>query len=332
MDKKTHDKGLEIRKAVLGEAYVANALKNADDFNKPFQELVTEYCWGAVWGREELPRKTRSMLNLAMISILNRPHELRVHIKGALTNGVTRDEIREIFMQVAIYAGVPAGVDSFRIAREVFADWTRAERRVIIMNIGFIGLGKMGFPMARRLIEAKHHLVVFDQRKEAVDKLVALGAEAASSPKDVADRAETVMASLPSLQASLEVATGKDGVIEGKLVKRFVDLSTVGSHMAVRIHDLLAKRNIVQLDSPVSGGVGGAEKGTLAVMVSGPKADFEAVKPALARDRQGVLHRRKTRLGADHEARQQLPVGDRDGRDLGGRGDGRQVRARSEPS
>jgi 3-hydroxyisobutyrate dehydrogenase-like beta-hydroxyacid dehydrogenase len=149
------------------------------------------------------------------------------------------------------------------------------------MDIGFIGLGNMGFPMARRLIEAKHRLVVFDQRKEAVDKLVALGAQAASSPKDVADRAETVLASLPSLQASLEVATGKDGVIEGKLVKRFVDLSTVGSHMAVRIHDLLAKRNLVQLDSPVSGGVGGAEKGTLAVMVSGPRADYEAAKPAL---------------------------------------------------
>jgi 3-hydroxyisobutyrate dehydrogenase-like beta-hydroxyacid dehydrogenase len=149
------------------------------------------------------------------------------------------------------------------------------------MDIGFIGLGNMGFPMARRLIEAKHRLVVFDQRKEAVDKLVALGAQAASSPKDVADRAETVLASLPSLQASLEVATGKDGVIEGKLVKRFVDLSTVGSHMAVRIHDLLAKRNLVQLDCPVSGGVGGAEKGTLAVMVSGPRADYEAVKPAL---------------------------------------------------
>jgi 4-carboxymuconolactone decarboxylase len=122
MDKTTHDKGLEIRKAVLGEAYVEAALNNADDFNRPFQELVTEYCWGAVWGREELPRKTRSMLNLAMIAILNRPHELRAHIKGALTNGVSRDEIREIFMQVAIYAGVPAGVDSFRIAREVFAE------------------------------------------------------------------------------------------------------------------------------------------------------------------------------------------------------------------
>src|SRR5258708_27462450 len=149
------------------------------------------------------------------------------------------------------------------------------------MSIGFIGLGKMGFAMARRLIEARHQLVVFDQRKEAVDKLLALGAQAASSPKDVADRAETVLASLPSLQASLEVATGESGVIEGKRAKRFVDLSTVGSHMAVRIHDLLAKRNIVQLDSPVSGGVGGAEKGTLAVMVSGPRTGFEAVKAAL---------------------------------------------------
>jgi 3-hydroxyisobutyrate dehydrogenase-like beta-hydroxyacid dehydrogenase len=149
------------------------------------------------------------------------------------------------------------------------------------MNIGFIGLGKMGFPMARRLIEAGHRLVVFDTRKEAVERLVALGAEAASSPKHVADRTETVMASLPSLEASLDVATGAGGVIEGKRVKRFVDLSTVGSQMAARIHDLLKGRNIVQIDSPVSGGVGGAEKGTLAVMVSGPRAEFEAIKPAL---------------------------------------------------
>src|SRR6201995_1975636 len=150
------------------------------------------------------------------------------------------------------------------------------------MEIGFIGLGKMGFPMARRLIEAKHQLTVFDRRKEVVDQRGKLGAQAASSPKDVADRTETVLASLPSLQASLDVATGAGGVIEGARVKRFVDLSTVGSPLAVRIHGLLAKRNLVQLDSPVSGGVGGAEKGTLAVMVSGPRAEFEAIKPALA--------------------------------------------------
>ncbi|TQF36398.1 4-carboxymuconolactone decarboxylase [Bradyrhizobium sp. UNPF46] len=122
MDKKMHDKGLEVRKAVLGEAYVNNALKNVDNFNRPFQEMLNEYCWGTVWGREELPRKTRSMLNIAMIAILNRQHEFRAHLKGALTNGVTREEIREILMQVAIYGGMPAAVDSFRIAREVFAE------------------------------------------------------------------------------------------------------------------------------------------------------------------------------------------------------------------
>lgn len=149
------------------------------------------------------------------------------------------------------------------------------------MEIGFIGLGKMGFPMARRLIEAGHQLTVFDTQKAAMDRLVALGARAGTSVKDIADEVETVMASLPSLQASLDVATGKGGVIEGKRVKRFIDLSTIGSQMAVRIHDLLKARNIVQLDSPVSGGVGGAEKGTLAVMVSGPRADFEIVKAAL---------------------------------------------------
>ena len=113
-------RGLEIRNEVVGAEYVDKAIANADSFNMPMQELVTEYCWGAVWGREDLPRKTRSMLNLAMISILNRPHELKLHINGALRNGVTKEEIREVFLQVAIYGGVPAAIDSFRIAREVF--------------------------------------------------------------------------------------------------------------------------------------------------------------------------------------------------------------------
>jgi 4-carboxymuconolactone decarboxylase len=116
------ERGLAIRKDVLGKEFVEKSFAAADDFNRPMQELVTEYCWGAVWGREELSRKTRSMLNLAMISCLNRPHELKMHVKGALKNGVSKDEIREVFLQVAIYAGVPAGVDSFRIAREAFAE------------------------------------------------------------------------------------------------------------------------------------------------------------------------------------------------------------------
>lgn len=119
-DSELFKRGLEIRRAVVGADYVDKSLANADDFNMPMQELVTEYCWGAVWGRDDLPRKTRSLLNLAMISVLNRPHELKLHVAGALRNGVTREEIREVFLQVAIYAGVPAAIDSFRIAREVF--------------------------------------------------------------------------------------------------------------------------------------------------------------------------------------------------------------------
>ena len=122
MNKEVYERGLDIRKSVLGAAFVENVIKNADDFNRPLQELVTEYCWGAVWGREGLPRKTRSMLNLAMISALNRPHELKLHVRGALRNGVSKEEICEVLLQVAIYCGVPAAVDSFRVAREAFAE------------------------------------------------------------------------------------------------------------------------------------------------------------------------------------------------------------------
>jgi len=154
--------------------------------------------------------------------------------------------------------------------------------RDFIMDIGFIGLGNMGAPMARRLIDAGHTLVVYDTRNDAVAPLVALGARLASSPQDVADRVETVMASLPSLAVSEKVSLGEGGVIHGKRVKRLIDLSTTGSRTAIKIADALMKKNIVQIDCPVSGGVGGAAKGTLAVMVSGPKADVDAVKDVLA--------------------------------------------------
>jgi len=119
MDQKTYELGLGIRKDVIGKEFVEKAISTADDFTRPLQELVTEYCWGACWGREGLSRKTRSMLNLAMLGVLNRPNELKNHVAGALRNGVTPDEIREILLQVAIYAGIPAGVDSFRVAHEV---------------------------------------------------------------------------------------------------------------------------------------------------------------------------------------------------------------------
>jgi 4-carboxymuconolactone decarboxylase len=121
MDKERFERGLEIRKRVLGADYVEKAMAAADDFTRPMQELSTEYCWGEIWGREGLPPKLRSIVNLAMISALNRPHELKVHVAGALRNGVTRDEIREVLLQVAVYAGIPAGMDSFRAAKEALA-------------------------------------------------------------------------------------------------------------------------------------------------------------------------------------------------------------------
>jgi 4-carboxymuconolactone decarboxylase len=127
MDKQTYERGLEIRKSVLGKEFVEKSIASADDFNRPLQELVTEYCWGAVWGRDGLDKKTRSIINLAMISALNRPHELKMHVKGALRNGLTRDEIREVLLQVGIYCGVPAAVDSFRVAREALNEFDQGK-------------------------------------------------------------------------------------------------------------------------------------------------------------------------------------------------------------
>ncbi len=122
MNKELFDKGLKTRREVLGPEYVDNAIKNADEFNQDMQELVTQYCWGDVWNRPGLDRRTRSFLNLAMLAALNRPHELKLHVRGAINNGLTKEEIKEVFLQVAIYCGVPAAIDSFRVAKETFKE------------------------------------------------------------------------------------------------------------------------------------------------------------------------------------------------------------------
>lgn len=122
MNNELYDKGLKVRREVLGAEYVDNAIKNADEFTTPLQELVTQYCWGEIWTRPTLDRKTRSIINLSMLTALNRPHEIKLHIRGAINNGLTKDEIGEILLQTAIYCGVPAAIDSFRVAREVFKE------------------------------------------------------------------------------------------------------------------------------------------------------------------------------------------------------------------
>lgn len=122
MNQELFNKGLQTRREVLGAEYVDQAIASADDFNRDMQALVTQYCWGDVWNRPGLDRKTRSFLNLAMLTALNRPHELKLHVRGAIHNGMSKDEIKEVFLQAAIYCGVPAAIDSFRVAREVFKE------------------------------------------------------------------------------------------------------------------------------------------------------------------------------------------------------------------
>lgn len=116
------DRGLKVRKEVLGEDYVNKSIAGADEFTRTMAEWSTEYCWGALWTRPGLDRRSRSIANLSMIAALNRPNELKLHVKAAVGNGLTRDEIKEVLLQVAVYAGVPAGIDSFRIAREAFKE------------------------------------------------------------------------------------------------------------------------------------------------------------------------------------------------------------------
>ena len=123
--KKAYEEGLAVRRAVLGAEYVDRAIASADSFTGELQDFVTEWCWGGIWTRPGLPRKTRSLLNLAMLAALNRPHEIKIHVRGALNNGVTREEIAEVFLQVGVYAGAPAAVDAFRSAKEVFDELDR---------------------------------------------------------------------------------------------------------------------------------------------------------------------------------------------------------------
>ena len=128
MSKELWDRGLAVRKEVLGAEYVERQLKAVDDFGMPMQELVTQSCWGWLWTRPQLPRKMRSLVNLGMLSALNRPNEFKTHVKGALTNGCTREEIREVLLQVAVYCGMPAGVEAFRLAREAMAEAEAGKR------------------------------------------------------------------------------------------------------------------------------------------------------------------------------------------------------------
>ncbi len=122
MNKELFEKGMKVRREVLGDEYVDRTAKNTDAFNQPMQELVAQYCWGEIWNRPGLDRRTRSIINLSLLTALNRPNELKLHVRGAINNGLSKDEIAEVLLQTAIYCGVPAALESFRGAKEIFAE------------------------------------------------------------------------------------------------------------------------------------------------------------------------------------------------------------------
>lgn len=128
MDKEVHDRGLAMRRKVLGEEYVDRALKSADDFNRDFQRIVTQYCWGEAWGDETLTPRERSILNLGMIASLGRMEEFQTHVRGALNNGMTPNEIRAVLIQIAVYCGIPCGVDCFRHAKPIIEAWQKTKK------------------------------------------------------------------------------------------------------------------------------------------------------------------------------------------------------------
>jgi len=290
MPQERYDAGLAVRRDVIGAEAVDRMISGADSFNREFQELVTEFCWGGTWARGVLERKTRSMLNLCLLSALNRPHEFKLHFRGALRNGCTLDELKEVLLQVHRLLrypggrrGVPAGEGGAGGAgdRPGRGDVTSAGR------YGFVGLGNMGGPMAANLSRSGVEVVAFDAagtRERAPAR-----ARAAASLADLAASTETVFLSLPDGPAVLDVVA-EVGAAPDRSVETVVDLSTVGIGHAQRAFAEASALGLRYVDAPVSGGRSGAVEATIAMMWAGPADVLEAHRPALAAMAKHVFH------------------------------------------
>jgi 3-hydroxyisobutyrate dehydrogenase len=281
-----YEKGIQVRREVLGAEAVERAMAKADEFTLPYQQLTNEYCWGAIWARDGMDRKTRSLLNLAMLTALNRPQELRIHVKAALTNGVKKDQIREVLLQCAVYCGIPAGREAFEIAGEVIA---QAEAEAATnkpafqrRTIAFFGLGRMGIPMAGHLVAAGHEVRGVDLSKAACDDFARSGGKIATAAKAV-EGADIVITMLPDGKIVQEALLGgKTPAI--KKMKRgtiVIDMSSSSPLDTQVLAPKLKKAGIELVDAPVSGGIGGAKKATLTIMAGGDKKTVARVRPVL---------------------------------------------------
>jgi len=283
MTNEMYSKGLAIRKEVVGAENVERSLQGATEYTAQFQALATEYCWGQIWGRTELDRRSRSIANIATMIALNRGPELKIHIKGALVNGVTRKEVAEVILQTSVYCGIPAAGDAYRLMQSAFdevdaaaaasAPTSKASAVAKPAKIAFIGLGAMGYPMAEQLVRAGHTVMPYDVNAEVVKRFgQQCGAEILSPDASVAD-ADFVIMILPDSKIVSRVLFGDNGVggIAAKIRagSTVIDMTSGDPAATKGFAERLAADGVKMIDAPVSGGFVKARTGELAIMVGG---------------------------------------------------------------
>lgn len=274
MSEDKYVKGLNRRTEVLGEAYVAQAMHNAPEFNKDFQKFLTETIWGSVWdGGAITDNRERSLITLSMVCALGKYNEIKIHIRAALRMGIAPEELKSIFYHVAGYCGAPAALECFRAYHEAKAAFDAEQpRRTSDKAVGFAGLGSIGRPIATHLVEVSNPLSGFDIA--GTRERLPPGAREAADIATLAAECDIVFSSLPDAKALREFVAE---LIQAprRRVSLLVDLSTVGIECAGDCAALLQAAGIDYLDAPVSGGVGGARNRKLTVIAAGSRSAYE---------------------------------------------------------
>jgi len=285
VSKSNFDKGLELRRKMFGPEGAEIQVDNASPYLAPMQDIVTRICFGEVWQRPVLDLKTRSLLTLAMLTAMGRQHEIKIHTKGALANGVTRDEIREMMVHAFLYCGIPLMVDAMRASEEVL-DQLAPEKKLQATNdrIGFVGLGNMGAPMSANLAKAGFKLTVYDADSELARRhAAAIGANAATSLAELGRNCDVVVTMLPT-GAIVKKVLLEDGGLSSHLARGslVVDMSSSEPIGSREIAAALGQKGIGFIDAPVSGAVPRAITGTLSIMAgTDDAARLERARPVL---------------------------------------------------
>ena len=286
MSKSNFEKGLDLRRKMFGPEGAEQQVDNATPYLAPMQDIVTRICFGEVWQRPVLDLKTRSLLTLAMLTAMGRQHEIKIHTKGALANGVTREEIREMMVHAFLYCGIPLMVDAMRASEEVL-DQLAPEKKLEATKdrIGFVGLGNMGAPMSANIAKAGFRLTVYDADPELARRHAAsIGASAAGSLAELGRNCDIIVTMLPTGAIVRKVLLEQDGGLAASLARGtlVVDMSSAEPVGSRELADKLAEKGITFIDAPVSGAVPRAISGTLSIMAgTNDKAALERARPVL---------------------------------------------------